>query len=322
MGTSRRGGGPRDRHDRDGRRVIAALLAAALVVGATTACGRAADERTSAPTRVSTASTAPTSTAPAASTTSTTAPPSFTVRRRVDAAHPLKVAFIGDSVAYSVVPTLQAVAQELQDQWHVPLAVHGGFTGPGFGLTADVAGHNDIGPTPPPESFAHWQDSVDRVVAEEDPDVVLVLLGIWDTIERSPFGVTMHPGMRAWRQWYEHLADDFVRRLTARGASVVWLLMPCVGRPDVTARLQQVNAVITRTRAVAPRRVAFVDLARVACDGGTPVYQAPSAWGPLTVREADGVHFRPLEATPVLRPFLAKRFVALLRETRAVPLGR
>jgi hypothetical protein len=97
------------------------------------------------------------------------------------------------------------------------------------------------------------------------------------------------------------------------------MLMPCTSHPEVNVRLAKVNATLRATAHVARRRVAFVDLAQAACKAGQPIYHVPSMWGPLTVREEDGIHFRPLEATPVLRPFLVRRFLALLRETGAVP---
>jgi hypothetical protein len=235
-------------------------------------------------------------------------------RRTVDAAAPLRVGFIGDSVAWSIVPTLGAVAEELNQRRKLPFSAGGGFQGPGFGLTSDIEGHNDIGPTAPPSAYAGWRDSVARMVMVDDPDVVLVLLGIWDTIERMPGGELLKPGMPRWQQWYSALAHDFVKTVTARGANVVWLLMPCVGRADLNVRLAAVNAVLRDTWRVAPGQVGFVELGDVACRNGAPIYQVPGPWGPLTVREADGIHFRPLEAPGLLRPFLVRRFTSLLHD--------
>jgi hypothetical protein len=309
MGTTTRG---------RGRQVVGGLVALALVVGSA-ACGRPnTDARPSATTIARVVAAAPATTTTVAKPAPPRAP-RFTLRRTIDAAHPLKVALVGDSVAYSIIPTLQSVAQVFRDRYRLPFVAQGGFTGPGFGLTADVEGHNDIGPTAPTEPFIHWRESLDHMVATDDPDVVLVLLGIWDSIERVPGGRVLRPSMAAWRRWYEGIADDFVHRLTARGAAVVWLGMPCTGRADVNARLARVKAAQRSTRRIAPRRIAFVDLESVACENGTPIYHVPSMWGPLTVREADGVHFRPLEATPVLRPFLVRRFLSLLRESKALP---
>jgi hypothetical protein len=246
-------------------------------------------------------------------------PPEVGFRRNVDGAAPLKVGFIGDSVAFSLNPAMAAAARELDRREKLPFVTAGGFEGPGFGLTADVPGHNDIGPTAPAEAYAHWQDSVRRMVLVDNPDVVLVLLGIWDTIERDPGGRALAPGMPEWRRWYGLLASQFVKTLTARGAAVVWLVMPCVGRPDLNGRLKQVNAVLHDTWRVAPGRVGFVELSQIACRNDVPIYHVPGPWGPLTVREADGIHFRPFEAPAVVAPFLARRFEWLLRGVRATP---
>jgi hypothetical protein len=94
---------------------------------------------------------------------------------------------------------------------------------------------------------------------------------------------------------------------------VIWLVMPCVGRPDLNARLQLVNDVLHGTWRVAPGHVGFIDLSRAACKNGTPIYEVPGPLGPVTVREADGVHFRPLGAPAVITPFLTRQFAALLR---------
>jgi hypothetical protein len=244
--------------------------------------------------------------------------PAVEFRRRFDAAAPMRVAFVGDSVAFSVIPSLQATADEMRRRFGVPVVTAGGFAGPGFGLTADVAGHNDVGPTAPPEAYRGWRDAIHRMVHVEDPDVVLVLLGLWDMLERHPDGRVLRPGMPAWQRWYGGLADEFVRSVTARGATVVWLTMPCVGRRDLNERLAHVNAVLHRTRRLAPQRVVSVPLSRVACENGRPVYEVPGPWGPLTVREADGIHFRPDQAVPVLRPFLVRRFMTMLRDAGAL----
>jgi hypothetical protein len=246
-------------------------------------------------------------------------PPELTFRRKVTKDHPLRVGFVGDSVAYSLIPTLTATAEELLHRRALPFTTVGGFTGPGFGLTADVPGHNDIGPTAPPEAYAGWRDAITRMVQVDDPDLVLVLLGIWDTIERRPGGRSLAPGMPEWDWWYGLLASEFVKALTARGASVIWLVMPCVGRPDVNARVEKVNAVLRRTWRAAPGRVGSIELSQAACRDGAPIRTANGPWGPFTVREADGIHFRPLEAPWVLRPFLVRRFLSLLRGVKVVP---
>jgi hypothetical protein len=242
-----------------------------------------------------------------------------TFRRTVSEDDPLRVGFIGDSVGFSLIGTLSTTATELQERRNLPFTTVSGFQGPGFGLTADVQGYNDVGPAPPPEAYAGWRDSVRRMITDEDPDLVLVLLGVWDTIQRAPGGRRLTPGTSDWNWWYGLLASEFVTTLTSRGATVIWMTMPCTGRADLNERLGHVNRVLRGTWRVAPERVGFVDLDEVACRNGRPVYRAKGPWGPFTVREADGIHFRPMEAPAVLRPFLVRRFTSLLRDLIVTP---
>jgi hypothetical protein len=239
--------------------------------------------------------------------------PELTFRRPVDAAAPLRVGYIGDSVAFSIILALREAGLEFVARTHLPMQFAGGFNGPGFGLTADIAGHNDIGPTPPPSAFANWRTSVQKMVVDPNPDIVIVLVGTWDTIERSPFGRPLQLGTPEWRRWYRGLADQFVRTLTARGADVVWILMPCVGRRDLNQRLIAVNSVLRDTTHVAPGHVGFVALSDVACRNDEPIYKVPGPTGTLTLREADGIHFVPGDAQKILAPFFVQQFEALLR---------
>jgi hypothetical protein len=239
-------------------------------------------------------------------------PPPITFRRTVDARSPLRVGFIGDSVAFSLVPTMQGVATQLIKERGFPFVAAGGFEGPGFGLTADVQGYNDIGPTAPASAYAHWRDAVSRMVFVDNPDVVIVLLGIWDTIERFPDGRALVPGTPEWEQWYGSIASQFVQTLTARGATVIWLVMPCVGRRDLNARLGIVNGVLRQTWRVAPGRVGYLNLSRAACRDGKPIYEVTGPGGPVRVREADGIHFHAPDAAVLMQPFFLQRFTAML----------
>jgi hypothetical protein len=309
-----------------GGKTRAALAAVLCLTVAAAGCGQPArsGRRRSPATRVSVEVAGPSSSAtptarPAPRARAADAPAPLLLRRAASTNAPLRAGYIGDSVAFSLVPTMRSSARELISRYHLPLdAEHiAGFVGPGFGLTADVPGRNDVGPTPPAASFAHWRDGVARIVRDENPDFVVVVLGVWDTIERDPGGRALRPGMAAWRAWYLGIADRFVRTLTSRGTDLIWVVMPCVGRPDVNRRLGMVNAVLRQTATVAPGRVAFVPLSKVACRAGRPIYRARGPWGPITLRQADGVHFRPFEAPVVLRPFVVREFAALFR--RALP---
>jgi hypothetical protein len=103
-----------------------------------------------------------------------------------------------------------------------------------------------------------------------------------------------------------------VQTLTARGATVIWLVMPCVGRRDLNARLGIVNGVLRQTWRVAPGRVGYLNLSRAACRDGKPIYEVTGPGGPVRVREADGIHFHAPDAAVLMQPFFLQRFTAML----------
>jgi hypothetical protein len=283
------------------RRLTGAALAASLL---TAACARGDDPaRADAPPvgRERTAREA--RPAPVATTRRPDRPPPVTFRRTVSDRSPMRISFVGDSVAFSLTGTMQWAGGALVEERGLPWEAVAGFQGPGFGLTADVPGSNDVGRAPPPESFTGWRDNVRRVIADADPDLVVVMLGIWDSIERVVAGRPEKPGTASWRRWYTAVTSEFVGMLTARGAVVLWIPMPCVGRPELAPRLAHVNSVIRESWRAAPGRVAYADLSRAACRDGVPV----AVW------EADGVHFRPHDAAPIVGPVLFRELVRVVR---------
>src|SRR5262249_34489098 len=157
---------------RNGGRVPIAICV--LVSVALAACGQSSRAATPSPTvSSSTITIAPPTTV---ARHRATAPPrrasGLVFRRAINAAAPLRIGYIGDSVASSIIPAMPTAALEFVGRTHLPMGLDGGgFVGPGFGLTADVAGHNDIGPVPPPSAFANWQGSVQKMVANDNPDV-------------------------------------------------------------------------------------------------------------------------------------------------------
>ena len=72
-------------------------------------------------------------------------------------------------------------------------------------------------------------------ITQFDPDVVAVLLGRWEVIDRFHNGQWMHIGMPAYDSYLSTELDRLIGALDARGAKVVLLTTPCVQpqeRPD------------------------------------------------------------------------------------------
>jgi len=72
-------------------------------------------------------------------------------------------------------------------------------------------------------------------ITQFDPDVVAVLLGRSEVIDRFHDGQWMHIGMPAYDSYLSTELDRLIGALDARGAKVVLLTTPCVQpqeRPD------------------------------------------------------------------------------------------
>lgn len=204
---------------------------------------------------------APTTTAPVAAST----------------AAPLRVLIVGDSVmdnvAEALVPALEPTgAATVSHQWLL-------------GLTRDAASRHEVR----------------RAVAEGDPDVVIVLMGVWE-LEPVADEVSA-PGWAA--RYGEEVLDPFVDEVTARGAQVLWLGMPATSDPTVTAGLDVLDAAYRELDRRDPR-VWFVDLGSV-LDGPTGAYAEarPGAGGVLErVRQTDGLHLCPQGTVRAVRVVL------------------
>jgi hypothetical protein len=222
---------------------------------------------------------------------------------------PLRWVLVGDSVAYSLLPTLEAAVGDAAAGLGRAPDAGPGVVGPGLGLGADLPGRNDLGPAPPPETFATWRAQVERALRAHRPQLVVVLLGVWDTIDRQVDGAWRGPGDPAWAQWYGTEVDGALRLAGQGGARVAWVLMPCTGTPRTNERLAHVNTAIREAARRAPGPVATIDLGTAVCDAGVPV---TTTRGGVPLRKGDGVHFDPDGAQRVLRTWLAGRLRAAL----------
>jgi peptidoglycan/LPS O-acetylase OafA/YrhL len=146
-----------------------------------------------------------------------------------------------------------------------------------------------------------WATRWTEQLAEFDPDVVVVHSATWDMVRRqraewNGFESTGHPAYdRFLVREYEAAADV----LSSSGAEVVWLVPPCVHRPDgpqsgvfAPGRVEHVAhdllpALFADRPAVHP-----ADLYAEACPGG----RFTDVVGGVADARPDGVHFTPAAA--------------------------
>jgi peptidoglycan/LPS O-acetylase OafA/YrhL len=200
--------------------------------------------------------------------------------RTPSAADPLRVLIVGDSVMFDASLGIQAA---LQATGVVKADIHAIL---GLGLS---------------QPSYHWPTLWTQWVTEVHPDVVVALVGGWDSLNALSHGAA----------WYTTLVDQANAILTAQGARVVWLEYPQNRPPDIPgvhhpdeaaneAGRQLVNRVLAQSASTAAATVAFLPSGPTLEDNGRYTAFLPAPDGTLErVRKKDNVHFCPAGAMRV-----------------------
>lgn len=209
---------------------------------------------------------------------------STTDERRPTAEDPLRVLMAGDSLMADV---SHAIASAVQD---------GGRAVPRLAEEPSI-----------PRDEA-TRDRWRQRLARFDPEVIIVLIGVWEAMATGTPG--QYPlGSVEWERAYrERLLDPYVELLASRGAKVLWIGMP----PVHDARRQRgFNAM---NRAVRHSAEESADLTYV--PGDRILARADGSWraflpgpqgNPQRVRRVDTTHLCPWGAVHLARPVL--RFI-------------
>jgi hypothetical protein len=136
----------------------------------------------------------------AISTTTTTVP-----------ARPVRVMLAGDSIMGGLAPAVKA-------------ALAGGRADVRYKLTPAIQGD-------PPLRLS-WEQELPVF----DPDVIVLFLGVWETVTAAMHGYDIDdPAGRA--RYEQEILDPWVRFITSDGARVVWIGHAPVDRADIQPRL-------------------------------------------------------------------------------------
>ena len=160
---------------------------------------------------------------------------------------------------------------------------------------------------------ATWPDTWAAAVARQRPDLVAVLVGRWEVMDRRLDGAWRRPGDAAFDAYVTAQLDRAVDVASAPGAKVVLLTAPYYRRgerpdggrfpEDDPARVDRFNDLL---RAVAARRgAAVVELGAALAPEGTFTKHING-----TLVRYDGVHISGNGAR-LLRPWLFRQFAAL-----------
>jgi peptidoglycan/LPS O-acetylase OafA/YrhL len=217
---------------------------------------------------------------------------------------PVTVDVFGDSIAQSLVNYLP----------HQPGTRISDHTMLGCGIALGSPYHYLGAVTQDPDSCARWPAVLEQAVTKEDPDVVLILVGRWETMDRVHRGRWTHIGDPSYDDYLCGELDRAVGIATAHGATVVLATEPYnlrAERPDgglwpedEPARVDKWNTLLRQVAAGHPDTVRVVDFGARLCPAGRYTATVDG----VSVR-SDGVHLTQ-EGVHWLAPWLLSQLVA------------
>ncbi|WP_279306370.1 SGNH hydrolase domain-containing protein, partial [Micromonospora globispora] len=244
---------------------------------------------------------APASAASAAPGSPTPVPP---VRRPGRKPGEPRVAFLGDSVAWSL-------GSYLPEQQKLAVSVRA-VQGCGIARLPELRYIGEPHPNYP--GCEHWDARWQRGVRADDPDVAVILLDRWELMDRKLDGRWQHVGDPAFDRYLTEELDRAIEIAASRGAHVTLLTAPYTRRaerpdgglwPEDDA--ERVDAWNRLLRAAADRhRATVLDLNRRVCPDGRFTWDA----GGVRVR-SDGLHFTPEGVQQWIAPWLLPQLYRL-----------
>jgi peptidoglycan/LPS O-acetylase OafA/YrhL len=262
---------------------------------------------------------ATTGTTAVASTTSATLPAAQGTTATAPGAAPVRVLLFGDSVALTLGLGLGEVGT--QDKYGYVLSDKGILgcgvvDGPevesqgAFDATPSACNGSAYNPSEPPNDEP-WSTQWQTAMAEVHPNVVVLLAGRWEVVDRQYQGQWTNILQPAFAAYVKTQLQKASQLVTSNGSRMVFLTAPCTdegeqpsGAPwpeDSTARLNAFNRLVRAVAAEHPQTDSVVDLDGAVCPGG----KFTSTLHGVQVRRADGVHFTiagGLMLAPVLMP--------------------
>jgi peptidoglycan/LPS O-acetylase OafA/YrhL len=234
----------------------------------------------------------------------------FVLPAGVTASHPERALIIGDSMALT-----------LEEGLHVDASAWGVVIDNGARLGCDLDPQTTVNVMGTVSLAARgcpqWRASWTRLVAQTNPDVVVVLLGRWESLDRLYGGHWTHVGEPAFDAHLQAELGEVINIASAGGAKVAFLTLPYIAQttsqPDgspwdmnLPARTDAYNADVRAAVARHPGQAAVVDLNQLLDPDGHYV----SSLGRVRVRDYDEEHIS-LAGGEWLRPSLLPSLVLL-----------
>jgi hypothetical protein len=239
-----------------------------------------------------------------------------TYRSSVTAASgaPVRMAILGDSVAWRLGFALEAAQPE--QTYNVDID-NGAIVACGLVRSTEYRAHGVPDPMATPCNSAapvpsQWPALWQGNVAQFHPNVVVVLAGRWEVMDRLVDGTWSHIGQPSFDALVKASLEQAVTVASSSGAYVVMLTAPCFNsgeQPNGTAwpedepgRLDRYNQLVRQVAAEHPATVRVEDFDAMVCPGGNYATELDG----VQLRDGDGVHIVP---TPAAGHWLATRLL-------------
>jgi hypothetical protein len=222
-------------------------------------------------------------TAPGPTTTTTTAPDP----KDPTAASPLRVLIVGDSIGLDMGGALQG-----------DLATTGV-------VNAALDARESTGLTRP--DYFNWPAELQNDLKTVNPQVVVVMIGANDTQDfLGPPDVPFTSPQ--WNTIYAQRVTQFMQIAGSGGAAVVWVGMPPMQDPNLSAQMADINVVDAHAASTATPPAHFVSTAKSlgTAQGGYTAFVTNAAGQIVNTRSPDGIHLTPGGSQVVAQQVIAQ----------------
>ncbi len=185
------------------------------------------------------------------------------------AAHPLRVLIVGDSLGIDLG---DALVNDLANTGVVQATLDGQVS---TGLTR-------------PDYF-NWPAELEQDLAKYRPQVIVIMIGANDA-QDFPGPPDIPYGTPQWDAMYQQRVSSFMQEATSGGAEVVWVGMPPMQDPGLSAAMSHIDAIDRSEAASHPGVFYLSSAAAIGGPDGQYAAYVEHDGQEVQVREPDGTH--------------------------------
>jgi hypothetical protein len=216
--------------------------------------------------------------------TTTTVPPN---PKLPTAASPLRVLIVGDSIGLDMGGALQS-----------------DLAGTGV-VNAGLDGRESTGLTRP--DYFNWPAELTNDIKADSPQVVVVMIGANDAQDflgppDTPYAAP------AWNGLYAQRVSQFMQIASSTHAAVVWVGMPPMQNPALSAQMADLDTIVKQQAALAKPPVTYIDTDKSlgTPTGGYTAFTTNAAGQIVNTRTPDGTHLTPGGSQVVAQQVIAQ----------------